>query len=327
MRRLLKRGSIGLALLLLLAWVASTFTQWHYSRRELVTTAPPTVTTNRAGVVYTPLGYSIPLLNVWLQEGALWCYRYEYGELVGEAGNLISGNFHHSGPSQWRWRLLRWKDRDPHSTLSMILPLWIPFLMVAIPAGLFWWHDARLNRLAPEVAPKRQKRLRNRTRQLWHAGVILSVLLLVAWAAALLRDVNCMFHRASTGSGARPSWFALDLMSGCVLCHYYGWPAPPALYVIGGIDPPSSPPIWFPHYYPPTRFPTHWESSVLLPLWIPLLLSVGLTGFLFWRDRRRVSPANCCTACGYDLTGNASGVCPECGASITSREVPSEPKD
>jgi hypothetical protein len=48
------------------------------------------------------------------------------------------------------------------------------------------------------------------------------------------------------------------------------------------------------------------------PLWIPFLLIGVPTGWLWWRDRRRV-PAGCC-ACGYDLTGNISGRCPECGA-------------
>jgi hypothetical protein len=29
--------------------------------------------------------------------------------------------------------------------------------------------------------------------------------------------------------------------------------------------------------------------------------------------RRRLARGNRCTRCGYDLTGNESGVCPECG--------------
>jgi hypothetical protein len=29
-----------------------------------------------------------------------------------------------------------------------------------------------------------------------------------------------------------------------------------------------------------------------------------------------------CARCGYDLTGNASGVCPECGAAIERRPPP-----
>jgi len=52
---------------------------------------------------------------------------------------------------------------------------------------------------------------------------------------------------------------------------------------------------------------------VSIPLWIPFVLIGVPTGWLWWRDRRRVA-AGCCAACGYDLTGNVSGRCPECGA-------------
>lgn len=34
-----------------------------------------------------------------------------------------------------------------------------------------------------------------------------------------------------------------------------------------------------------------------------------------WRLRRR-HLAGCCRKCGYDLTGNASGICPECGTAV-----------
>jgi predicted amidophosphoribosyltransferase len=27
-------------------------------------------------------------------------------------------------------------------------------------------------------------------------------------------------------------------------------------------------------------------------------------------------PSNCCERCEYDLTGNVSGICPECGTAI-----------
>ena len=52
--------------------------------------------------------------------------------------------------------------------------------------------------------------------------------------------------------------------------------------------------------------------AVALPLWIPFLLVTVPTAILWWRDRRRISPGHC-QKCGYDLTGNVSGVCPECG--------------
>ena len=57
------------------------------------------------------------------------------------------------------------------------------------------------------------------------------------------------------------------------------------------------------------------SGCLVVPLWIPLSLVVIPTAFLFWCDRRRVS-ARCCQACGYDLTGNTSGVCPECGVKV-----------
>ncbi len=49
------------------------------------------------------------------------------------------------------------------------------------------------------------------------------------------------------------------------------------------------------------------------PLWFPFLLIALPTGYLFWTDHRRRMRAGCCEGCGYDLTGNKSGMCPECG--------------
>ena len=56
-----------------------------------------------------------------------------------------------------------------------------------------------------------------------------------------------------------------------------------------------------------------WRVCAFLPCWIPFLLVALPTGILFWRDhRRRITPGHC-KKCGYDLTGNVSGRCPECG--------------
>lgn len=61
------------------------------------------------------------------------------------------------------------------------------------------------------------------------------------------------------------------------------------------------------------------KTIVILPAWgvltfIGLLLSASA---LAWtrRFRRRVEPGRC-SACQYDLTGNMSGACPECGKPI-----------
>lgn len=55
-------------------------------------------------------------------------------------------------------------------------------------------------------------------------------------------------------------------------------------------------------------------SMFRFPVWL-LVVTVGLpTGILWWRDRR--PKAGFCKVCKYDLTGNLSGTCPECGAAI-----------
>jgi len=53
---------------------------------------------------------------------------------------------------------------------------------------------------------------------------------------------------------------------------------------------------------------------LILPHWFLTLIFATLPAiWLFkWNKRRKLSP-NTCPACGYDLTGNESGVCPECG--------------
>lgn len=59
---------------------------------------------------------------------------------------------------------------------------------------------------------------------------------------------------------------------------------------------------------PNTRF------AINIPYWLPLLIAGIATSVLFYRDRR-IPPGHCQT-CRYNLTGNTSGVCPECGAVV-----------
>ena len=54
-----------------------------------------------------------------------------------------------------------------------------------------------------------------------------------------------------------------------------------------------------------------------LPFWLPLALLILPTAWLFWVDRRRKPRPGFCS-CGYDLRGNVSGKCPECGEKTTT---------
>ena len=58
---------------------------------------------------------------------------------------------------------------------------------------------------------------------------------------------------------------------------------------------------------------------VTIPLWlVPILAATpaAARGVAAVRRRLRPKPLNPCRHCGYDLTGNVSGVCPECGKAI-----------
>jgi hypothetical protein len=61
-----------------------------------------------------------------------------------------------------------------------------------------------------------------------------------------------------------------------------------------------------------------WNVSV--PPWFLVCVSAVLP--VLWILRRKRKPPGRCPACGYSLTGNTSGTCPECGT-----PVPKEPAD
>ena len=61
------------------------------------------------------------------------------------------------------------------------------------------------------------------------------------------------------------------------------------------------------------RLPTI-DRGFVVPVWL-FVVAVGFpTAVLWWRDRR--PKAGFCKACKYDLTGNVSGRCPECGTPV-----------
>jgi hypothetical protein len=47
----------------------------------------------------------------------------------------------------------------------------------------------------------------------------------------------------------------------------------------------------------------------------PLIIMLATATALLWYRDRRI-PSGHCEQCGYNLTGNVSGICPECGTAI-----------
>jgi hypothetical protein len=57
------------------------------------------------------------------------------------------------------------------------------------------------------------------------------------------------------------------------------------------------------------------RQKVVIPLWIPLLLTALPTALLFYKGRK--PKPGCCTKCRYNLAGLKDNRCPECGCEIT----------
>ena len=73
---------------------------------------------------------------------------------------------------------------------------------------------------------------------------------------------------------------------------------------------------WREYSLPDFALPAAIAATAALPMW----QAIRFTARRLARQRRR--RVGLCTSCGYDLTGNVSGVCPECGRAVVVHEVP-----
>jgi hypothetical protein len=68
----------------------------------------------------------------------------------------------------------------------------------------------------------------------------------------------------------------------------------------------------------------HGPAAIVLMPAVPLLLATAGVYRHWSRPVGPTYPAGCCQKCGYDLTGNVSGTCPECGTEIGQPDPPKE---
>ncbi len=157
-------------------------------------------------------------------------------------------------------------------------------------------------------------RLRRRLRVLKWVGFALSVSIVMAWGVSLRLCLRIERTDSTPDAQGKYRTISATVSHGSVDSYH----SPPSrLYGqlgtgwLARLYPARSVPIWLPSV-------SYWASDgwhVTLPLWMPFLVAAVPTGWLWWCDRRRTPPGHC-RKCGYDLTGNVSGVCPECGEKI-----------
>ena len=139
-------------------------------------------------------------------------------------------------------------------------------------------------------------------------GVLLCAIILAVWIASV--PLCFQYTRNYGGAGVPEGFYAIMCLSGRVdfIHGYYRWP-------YGS--------YWGCFLLRPSHPLRHlqWRVEVLssaaksaltVPLWIPFAV-VAVPTALLWRAGRRSSPPGFCPDCGYNLTGNVSGVCPEFG--------------
>lgn len=132
-------------------------------------------------------------------------------------------------------------------------------------------------------------------------GLALCVLICTVWIGSFFFPVYPNWLRRDT------TWFG-GVGNGFIECY---WPAGrlvsrSGLWFRGEVEV-----RWRPMFMSiPRTGGTCWYVGV--PMWIIFGIVAGTTAFLWNRDRLAFPRGHCAT-CGYNLTGNVSGTCPECG--------------
>jgi hypothetical protein len=161
------------------------------------------------------------------------------------------------------------------------------------------------------------------TRRLLNLLTVLSLLLCllsIGLSVTAFRRTDAIKY-----SDGETSWVIANARAGLLAWSYgdgmskdwpgwYGWRGEPGDTVMGTVHPPAG------------RFGFafqcyHWKADsasvhgwILAPHWSLAMPGTILVAWRLRRARSSRSPSGQCAACGYDLTGNVSGVCPECGA-------------
>lgn len=184
--------------------------------------------------------------------------------------------------------ILHWST---NADFTLALPLWMS--MVAGVVGLA--VVALMNRAAKDPAARATRTHLRRTGTTGaRIGITCAALLLMICMITV--SISYTYVAASRSIGLRHAALVFD-------SNKLTSPYPYHLLTS------RSPAVW---YLPKIRtFPVIGSTQVQFPLWIPLVLLLirPVRAYRRARSRRWMD----CTACGYDLTGNVSGVCPECG--------------
>jgi hypothetical protein len=141
------------------------------------------------------------------------------------------------------------------------------------------------------------------------SGVALTLLILLAGVASLRNSLEWVNGRGSFGFRVYWGGLMLRWVPSAPSVRWFnpnraGWEHRQDPFVCWGL-------VAY-HLLPHYTFQYGHCHVAVIPIWLLALLVAVPTVRLWRRDRRR-RPGHC-QRCSYDLTGNTSGICPECGA-------------
>ncbi len=154
-----------------------------------------------------------------------------------------------------------------------------------------------------------RRRSRTRRRLKW-VGTLICVLILAAWVSSTGLVSSRSLSVEYVGNA---NYFLLTMGT----MHWYDGVNPSAQkgWAVHSVSASSRAPwpLWLRSgcLWPSVAQNPGRASVIYIPLWLPFLIVMIPTALLWWRDRRL--PPGHCQRCGYNLTGNVSGRCPECG--------------
>jgi hypothetical protein len=177
-----------------------------------------------------------------------------------------------------------WVTRSANKAwVSISFPLWMPFLLLAVATTVLWYRDRRLTRESIEK-----------------------------WKARLCPR--------------QPKKMGIRLVAVCSLIH--GVAVIPCLMVLSEVAEFFFVPGGTLSFDGTISSSTgSWEAALLFSIvtWVGTCLFLGtpvwgtIWAWLYVRLLNRLfrrMRLHCCSNCGYDLTGNVSGVCSECGKAV-----------
>jgi hypothetical protein len=268
------------------------------------------------------------LLVMWIF--SVWVGEYQIGRLRNTECTVLLMN--HELCFVWGLpNSSSMSSRNGNDVHSYSWSLSSPFLLVAIPTAVLFWRDYRR---IPAGHSHRQH-LRHLPRML---GADIRYFILAAVCVILMFSIGIAAFVSMTNNVVL--WMATDasqptmqiVHAGSVLKLSKGWIELEHVHEV--IDDPVSPfggtKDYVVFYWRKSilcsaittpRIPGDsyiYKSSTGVSLWFLLLLSMLLPLAIFrgpYRRYRRLMSGHC-QKCGYNLTGNTSGICPECGERI-----------